>query len=313
MSRRLPPLNALRAFEAAARLLSFTKAAEELHVTQAAVSHQVKGLEEFLGIKLFRRMNRSLLLTDDGQAYLPPVNKSFDLLNRATRDLRNKDGSGRLTVSVMPSFAAAWLVPRLGRFRQLHPDIDLRIDPLPTLVDFTQGDVDIGIRYGRGKYPGLQSDRLFEEDIFPVCSPGLLDGEPPLIQPQDLAHHTLLHDDGHGDWRTWLLAAGVDDINPERGTIFSDSSMLIDAAVAGQGVALARSVLAADELAAGRLVKPFNLHLSRDFAYYVVYPTATAEQSKIIAFRDWLLAEADAANARFLSDSLARIVHQDTG
>ena len=306
MSRKIPPLNALRAFESAARHLSFTKAAEELHVTQAAISHQVKGLEEYLNIKLFRRMNRSLMLTEYGQAYLPPVNKAFDLLHRATKDLHNSDTSGRLTVSVLPSFAAGWLVPRLGRFRQIHPEVDLRIDPAPNLVDFAHGDVDIGIRYGRGQYAGLQSDRLFEEDIFPVCSPKLRNGDPPLRGPEDLIHHTLLHDDGHGDWRTWLLAAGVDDVNPERGTIFTNSSMLIDAAVAGQGVALARSVLAADELAAGRLVEPFKLHLSRDFAYYAVYPAATADQPKLKAFRDWLLAEAESANERFHAYALAR-------
>ncbi|MDX1514041.1 MAG: transcriptional regulator GcvA, partial [Gammaproteobacteria bacterium] len=231
MARKLPPLNALRAFEAAARHLSFTRAAEELHVTQAAVSHQVKSLEEYLGIKLFRRFNRSLLLTDEGQAYLPTMTKAFDLMSDATSRLVKKDPAGPLTVSVLPSFAARWLVPRLGRFRRAHPEIDLRIDPATQLVDFGRGDVDVGIRYGRGEYPGLRSDRLMEEDIFPVCSPALLDGEHPLKDPEDLAHHTLLHDDGHGDWRTWLLAAGVDGVDPTRGPIFTDSSMLIQAAM----------------------------------------------------------------------------------
>ncbi len=292
MARRLPPLNALRAFEAAARHLSFTRAAEELHVTQAAISHQVKALEEHLGRKLFRRLNRALLLSDDGQAYLPSVSRAFALLNDATRNLLERDAPGPLTVSALPSFAARWLVPRLGRFRQIHPDIDLRIDPSAALTDFASGDVDVGVRYGRGKYPGLRADWLMTEDIFPVCSPALLSGEHPLRAPGDLEHQVLLHDDGHGDWRTWLLAAGVDRVDPTRGPIFTDSSMLIQAAMAGQGVALARGVLAADELAAGRLVRPFTLSLPTEYAYYLVCPQSTAEQPKIAAFRDWLLDEA---------------------
>lgn len=292
MARRLPPLNALRAFEAAARHLSFTRAAEELHVTQAAISHQVKALEEHLGRKLFRRLNRALLLSDDGQAYLPSVSRAFALLNDATRNLLERDAPGPLTVSALPSFAARWLVPRLGRFRQIHPDIDLRIDPSAALTDFASGDVDVGIRYGRGKYSALRADWLMTEDIFPVCSPALLSGEHPLRAPGDLEHQVLLHDDGHGDWRTWLLAAGVDRVDPTRGPIFTDSSMLIQAAMAGQGVALARGVLAADELAAGRLVRPFTLSLPTEYAYYLVCPQNTAEQPKIAAFRDWLLDEA---------------------
>ncbi len=292
MARRLPPLNALRAFEAAARHLSFTRAAGELHVTQAAVSHQVKALEEHLGRKLFRRLNRALLLTDDGQAYLPSISRAFTLLNDATNDLLTKQAPGPLTVSALPSFAARWLVPRLGRFRQIRPDIDLRIDPSAELADFAGGDVDVGIRYGRGKYPGMRADWLMTEDIFPVCNPSLLKGPHPLHDPEDLEHQVLLHDDGHGDWRTWLLAAGVDRVDPARGPIFTDSSMLIQAAMAAQGVALARGVLAADELAAGRLVRPFTLSLSTEYAYYLVCPVNTAEQPKIAAFRDWLLGEA---------------------
>ncbi len=292
MARRLPPLNALRAFEAAARHLSFTRAAEELHVTQAAISHQVKALEEHLGRKLFRRLNRALLLSDDGQAYLPSVSRAFTLLNEATNDLLTKHAPGPLTVSVLPSFAARWLVPRLGRFRHIRPDIDLRIDPSVELADFAGGDVDVSIRYGRGEYPGMRADWLMTEDIFPVCSAALLERPHALRDPRDLEHEVLLHDDGHGDWRTWLLAAGVDRVDPARGPIFTDSSMLIEAAMAGQGVALARGVLAADELAAGRLVRPFTLSLPTEYAYYLVCPRDMAEQPKIAAFREWLLGEA---------------------
>ena len=298
MSRRLPPLNALRAFEAAARHLSFTRAARELHVTQAAISHQVKALEEYLGVQLFRRLSRALLLTDQGQVYLPAASKALDLIHDATRQVLDHEAVGTLTISVMPSFAARWLVPRLGRFRKVWPDIDLRVDPSPEVVEFSRGDVDVAIRYGRGRYPGLASERLMTEDIFPVCSPALLEGEHPLREPTDLVHHTLLHDDGHGDWRTWLLAAHVENVDPTRGPVFTDSGMLIQAAMAGQGAALARGVLAGDELAAGRLVRPFELSLSTDFAYYFVCPEDLADRPKIAAFREWLLVEARGEAAR---------------
>ena len=291
MARRLPPLNAVRAFEAAARHLSFTKAAKELHVTQAAISHQVKALEAYLGLKLFRRLNRALVLTEEGQTYLPPVKRIFDHLYDATRRLTENEARGKLTVSVIPSFAARWLVPRLGRFREAQPDIDVRVAPSGHLVDFAREDVDVGIRYGRGHYPGLRVERLMTEDILPVCSPALLKGSRPLKRPSDLRHHTLLHDEGHAEWRTWLLAAGVDDVDATRGTVFTDSGMLIQAAAAGQGVALARGALAADDLASGRLVRPFDFNLPAEFAYYIVCPEATADQPKVVAFREWLLQE----------------------
>jgi len=292
MVRRLPPLKALRAFEVAARHLSFTEAAKELHVTQAAISHQVKALEEFLGVTLFRRLNRSLLLTEEGQAYLPSVRRAFDLLHEATARILEQEESGILTVSVLPSFGARWLVARLGRFRERHPDIDVHVSPSAKLVDFSRENVDVGIRYGRGEYPGLRADRLFTEDIVPVCSPRLLDGPHPLREPRDLKHHTLLHDESYGDWRAWLLAAEVEGVEPTRGPIFTDSSMLIEAAAAGQGVALARGMLAFDALADGRLVRPFDLSLPTEYAYYIVCPEETAERPKIVAFREWLLKEA---------------------
>jgi LysR family glycine cleavage system transcriptional activator len=291
MAHRLPPLNAVRAFEAAARHLSFTKAAEELHVTQAAISHQVKTLEAYLGLKLFRRLNRALVLTEEGQAYLPPVRRVFDQLYEATRRLTEHETRGKLTVSVLPSFAARWLVSRLGRFVEAYPEIDVRVAPSATLADFGREDVDVAIRYGRGRYPGLRVDRLMTENIFPVCSPALLQGTHPLKQPKDLKDHILLHDDDHGDWRTWLLAAGVESVDATRGPVFTDSSMLIQAAVAAQGVALARGALAADDLAAGRLVRPFKLSLPVEFAYYIVCPETTADRPKVAAFRQWLLQE----------------------
>ena len=289
MPRQLPPLNALRAFEAAGRHLSFTKAADELHVTPAAISHQVKALEERLGIKLFHRRNRSLLLTEAGQAYLVPLRDAFERLAAATDRLVARDRTGTLTVSALSSFAATWLVPRLKRFRELHPDIDVRLSASDHLVDFAREDVDVAVRYGRGDWPGLCVERLLTEDIFPVCSPKLLEGAHPLRRPQDLGHHTLLHDEMRISWRMWLLAAGVEGVDPDRGPSFNHSSMVIEAAVDGQGVALGRSVLVDAELASARLVKPFEISLPAEYAYYIVCPDASAERPKVRAFRDWLV------------------------
>jgi len=291
MSRTLPPLNALRAFEAAARHLSFTKAAGELSVTQAAISHQVKALEEYLGIRLFRRLNRALLLTEEGQAYMPAVRESFDRISQATAALKRRDVSGALTVTSMPSFAAKWLVPRLARFRENHPDIDVRLTTSPHLVDFGREDVDIGIRYGTGNYPGLEVQRLMEDAVFPVCSPGLLSGRAPLREPADLARHTLLHDDYMISWATWLTAAGLQDIDPKVGPYFDQSDLMIQAAIAGQGVALGRSSLVEDDLLAGRLVRPFELALTPPHAYFLVCLPGMLARPKVAAFHKWLTAE----------------------
>jgi LysR family glycine cleavage system transcriptional activator len=293
--RRLPPLNALRAFEAAARHLSFTKGAAELHVTQAAVSHQVKALEEHLELRLFRRLDRALVLTEEGQAYFRDIRDVLDRLDEATSRLLATGGRQTLTVTALPSFAARWLVPRLGRFREAFPQIDIRLDPNIAVVDFAREDVDVAIRYGRGDYPGMRSDRLLEEEVYPVCSPKLLQGPKPLRKPEDLRHHVLLHTDGSEDWQAWLLTEGVRGVDATRGPMFYDSSMLLEAAVGGQGVALGRSVLAAGELASGRLVRPFARSQPAGFAYYVVSPVATADRPKIASFREWVLGEAGVA------------------
>ena len=290
--RRLPPLNALRAFEAAARHLSFTKAAGELSVTQAAVSHQVKALERRLNVQLFQRANRALALTAAGNAYYPALKKIFDGLHDATQRLVDRKLRPTITVSVIPSFASKWLVPRLGRFRERHPDYDVLLAPSEMLVDFVRDNVDIGIRFGRGRYPGLHVERLLEEEIFPVCSPALLADVGPIASPRDLERYTLLHDDDHEGWRTWLAAAGETTLDPERGPIFTDSSMLVQAAVEGQGVALARGAIAEHDLATGRLVRLFDLTLGSEIAYYVVCPPETAATGKIAAFRAWLKDEA---------------------
>jgi LysR family glycine cleavage system transcriptional activator len=300
MVRRLPPLNSIRAFEAAARHLSFTLAAEELNVTQSAVSHQIKGLEERLGTRLFRRLNRKLLLTDEGQAYLPDVRDALDRLASATERIMAGDASGALNVSVLPSFAARWLVPRLRRFRALHPEIDVRVSATEHLVDFAREHVDLAIRFGNGDYRDLYVEQILHEDIFPVCSPELLDGDHPLREPNDLRHHTLLHDQMDAtcpDWRDWLRTAGVTGVDPARGPYFNDSSMLLQAAADGQGVALGRSALAAGEIAAGRLVRPFDLKFTRDKAYYFVCPINGEDRPKVAAFRHWLMDEAQKEDA----------------
>jgi LysR family glycine cleavage system transcriptional activator len=295
----LPPLNTLRGFEAAARHLSFTKAAVELHVTQAAVSHQIKALEDWLGVKLFQRLNRSLRLTDAGQSYLPPVRRALDQIAAATDAVRQDLDGGPLRVSVLPSFGARWLLPRLPRFRQRYPDIDVLIQASNELADFQRGDIDVAIRFGFGRYPGLRTDRLLGDEILPVWSPALAFGKAPLSRLEDLRNHTLIHDDSPGspaypNWALWLAKAGVEGVDVDRGLIFSDSSMALQAALDGQGVALTRLSLAAADLAAQRLVEPFGLRIKTEAAYYVVAPEASAERPKIRQFRAWLFEEAAA-------------------
>jgi LysR family glycine cleavage system transcriptional activator len=298
MDRHLPPLNALRAFEAAARHLSLTKAAAELHVTPGAISQQVKTLEDYLGVQLFRRLNKALLLTGAGQASLPALRDAFDRLAQAVEALRARDAEQPLTVSVAPSFGAKWLVPRLDRFREVHPGIDVRIDASNRLVDLVREGVDIGIRYGMGNYSGMRVDSLLSEEVFPVCAPRLLKGPHPLRVPADLRWHTLLHIDWVSgfetwpDWRMWLLSAGVSNIDPVHGPRFSHASMAIQAAIEGHGVTLGGSVLVEDDLATGRLVKPFQLSCPVAFAYYLASPAATANHPRVTAFREWIIAEA---------------------
>jgi LysR family glycine cleavage system transcriptional activator len=303
MARRLPPLNSLRAFEAAARHLSFTKAADELHVTPAAISHQIKALEDFCGAPLFRRLTRALVLTETGQAALPALREGFDKLAEGAARLVPDPGSGLLTVSVAPTFCAKWLVPRLDRFRAVHPGFDVRIDASDELADFTSGAVDVAIRYGSGRYAGLTSECLMDELVVPVASPTLVGGPTPLASPADLVHHTLLHvswkmaDDEAPSWRMWLKAAGVEGVDAERGPRFNVDGLAIQAAIAGHGIALVNQALVLDDIAAGRLVRLFQPSAEErpsGFCYYLVYPEAHAGNPKVQAFRDWVMAEAAA-------------------
>ena len=294
MARRLPPLNALRAFEAAARHLSFTKAADELFVTQAAVSHQIKALEETLGVQLFRRHNRRLELTRAGQDYLPPLRDAFDMMAVATRRLRPDNESAQLKVSTLQSFATKWLIPRLARFHERHPEIDPMISTSHRLVDLEAEDVDVAIRVGQGNYPELHVVLLMDDLAFPVCSPRLLDGPKPLRQPADLANHVLLHDfsvsrDGDApNWRNWLKRAQVTGVDAERGPSYNDTAMALQAAIAGQGIALARRSLVVDDLKAGILVCPFGPEMPTRFSWYLVCAPSSVEHPKVRAFLRWL-------------------------
>lgn len=293
--RRLPPLNSLRAFEAAARHLSFSKAADELRVTPAAISQQIKILEDYFACALFQRHARGLRLTDTGAYLVPFTTDAFDQLNHAVRNVRKRNDSSILTVSVSPPFGAKWLVPRLDSFRRANPKFDIRLDATDRLVDFEREDVDLAIRYGSGSYRGLISERLLENYTFPVCSPALIEGKYPLRTPKDLRYHSLLHtewmspSDTAPHWPTWLQAAGVAVDDPERGPRFSTESVALQAAVEGQGVLLAASPLAANDLEKGNLVRPFgDMQTANKITYYLVFPKSHLTDPRVQTFCTWI-------------------------
>jgi LysR family glycine cleavage system transcriptional activator len=299
MNSHLPPLSALRAFEAAARHMSFSRAATELHVTPAAISHQIHALEEDLGIRLFHRMNRSIELTASARILFPGLSEAFAGIQSSVRRLRAHNDTGTLTVTASPSIAAKWLVLRLHRFQEQHAEVDVRISATDEVVDLTRGDFDIAIRYGRGKYPELEVELLFTNEVFPACSPQLLVEGPPLRAPEDLPAHALIHDQAierdplSPTWPMWLKAAGVKSVPATSGLSFNNMHLALDAAIAGHGVVLAHSTIAAADLAAGRLVRLFSLALPDQFAYYIVTAPGALERPKVRAFRDWLRCEAD--------------------
>jgi LysR family glycine cleavage system transcriptional activator len=299
MGGHLPPLSALRAFEAAARHMSFSKAADELHVTPAAISHQIHALEQDLGVRLFHRMNRSIELTASARVLLPGLSEAFAGIQSSVRRLRAHNDTGTLTVTASPSFAAKWLVLRLHRFQESSAEVDVRISATDEVVDLTKGDFDIAIRYGTGNYPGLDVEMLFTNEVFPACSPQLLTAGPPLRTPDDLPLHNLIHDQAIErdplvpTWPMWLKAAGVKKIPATGGLSFNNMHLALDAAIAGHGVVLAYSTIAAADLAAGRLVRLFSLALPDQFAYYIVTAPGALERPKVRAFRDWLRQEAD--------------------
>jgi LysR family glycine cleavage system transcriptional activator len=304
MPRRLPPLNALKAFEAAARRESFTRAAEELNVTQGAVSQQVKSLETTLGLKLFKRERQRLVITEAGREYLVVIRDALDRIAAGTERLMQRRGCGVLTISTSPDFAAKWLVYRLGRFAASHPEIDLRVSATVDHVDFAREDIDLAIRHGDGRWPGLDVARLCSERLFPVCSPKLVSGRNRVTAAQDLLKFPLLRLGDWNTWAKWFEAAGVAD-PVARGPILGSASMLIDAAIDGQGIALARTALAAWDIINGRLVRPVDVSLKVSKTYWIVCPKVTSSAPNIATFREWLLAEAT-EDARRLRRSFCR-------
>ncbi len=306
MPRRLPPLNTLRSFEAAARYESFTRAAEELHVTQSAVSQQVRALETELGVKLFGRERQRLKITPAGRDYLIVIREALDHIGAGTERLMQRQNASVLTVSTSLDFAAKWLVHRLARFAAAHPGIDLRVSATMHTVDFAREDIDVAVRHGDGNWPGLEATRLCAEQIFAICSPKLLTGRNRLRRPADVLKWPILRlEDQSKAWERWFALAGV--VAPEQlpGPVLNRASMLIDAAIDGQGIALARTTLAAWDLISGRIVRPFDLSWRPADTYWIVSPKATAKVAKIGRFRDWLLAEA-ADDARRLGEAERR-------
>jgi LysR family glycine cleavage system transcriptional activator len=291
MPRRLPTLTTLPAFDAAARHLSFTKAAAELHLTHGAISRAIRNLEEQLGTLLFERGTRSVELTPAGAAYAVEIGAALDRIGAATAAATASRSAGVLNVSTSDGFAGRWLVPRLHRFHRANRDIDVRLSTSGAFADFIRDGIDVSIRYGAGDYEGVVSELLAEEDVSPVCSPELLHGDHPLLSPGDLKYQRLIHDNFRIDWATWLRAAGLDDINPESGVRFDSAAYAVEAAVQGEGVLLGRSALVSADLAAGRLVRPFDLTLKSRWNYYVVYPEGALRHRKVRAFRDWLFSE----------------------
>jgi LysR family glycine cleavage system transcriptional activator len=297
MPRRIYPLNALRAFEAAARHLSFVKASEELSVTPAAISHQVKKLEEFLGFPLFRRRAAGLLLAESGQLLLSGVREVFLGLDTAMERVMESDSRGTITLSVAPAFAVLWLIPRVQKFYALHPDIDVRISTSLGLVDFQRDDFDAAIRLGSGQWFGLETIKLFDESVTPMCSPRLLEGPDAIRSPNDLRKHVLLHnhsmdyDPDAPTWESWLQAAGASDVDASRGTHFSLPDHGLQASIDGAGVVLGWRSLAVPDIQAGRVVAPFDLILPLGSSFYLTYPEAHSLRPNIAAFREWLMQE----------------------
>jgi len=291
MSKRLPPVSALRGFEAAGRLGSFSKAAEELAMSQSAVSHQIKSLEDFLGQPLFKRINRSAVLTDAGYDLLGTVEACLRQLEDGVRRLEQYKKPGQVIVSVSHAFASRWLLPRLPQFRAQHPDLDVWLYTTDQPMDFERQEVDLSIWLGDGKWPGLEVTKLFEEDLMPLCAPPLLNGRR-LEQPGELLDFTLLHDERREDWRSWFAKAGVAATPPVAGPNFSDSGLLLQAAADGQGMALGSLLLAADDLREGRLVVAYDLPLKSKLSYYTVCADRNLARPMIRSFHDWLIVAA---------------------
>ncbi len=288
----MPPLNALRTFEATARLLTLAAAAAELNVTPSAISHQIKSLEELLGVHLFRRANRRLILSADGRALLPGLSDAFRRIAAAVSELETNQRQGVLTISMLETLAMHWFMPRLPNFQATHPDIEVRISTTTRTIDFEREDIDLAIRHGKGDWPGLAADFLFPLEILPVCSPTLATADTPLNTPADLEAHILLHTTARaGDWPNWLASAGIGDLTPARALTFEKTNFALAAAMKGIGVAMTDRHIVMDDLESGRLIAPFDHALGEDTGYYLAYPVEREAHPKTRLFRDWLLRE----------------------
>jgi len=306
MPTHIPGTRALRALDAAARHLNFTRAADELGLTPAAISHQIKEIEDQLGMALFVRTSRTVQLTAAGSVIHEAAVEALTMLGQAVTKARKiRRGATELKVTADATFASKWLVPRIDSFRKRRPEIELRFDISSQLRDFVHDDIDVAIRFGAGKYPGLVAECLFDNVIIPVCSPKLLESGPPLREPRDLLQHTLVHIEWSRqgvtwpNWRMWMAAAGVEDFDDSKCVLFEDSSHAIQAAIEGSVVALGDFAMIADDLSSGRLVRPFELGIKMpaDFAYYLVYPAEVSDASRIVAFREWIFDEASRTQA----------------
>ncbi len=290
--RRLPNLAALRAFEAAARHQNFSRAAEEIHVTHGAISHQVRSLEDGLGIALFIRHGKRIAVTAEGERFAATIRKSLMDIADAADAIMNSASQKRLTITTMPSFASRWLAPRLGKFIDLHPDTEVVLQSSNHLADFFREQVDVGIRFGEGRYPGLAVEKLMGDYFYPVASPAYNGGKLPAV-PQELAQYTLLRSSDAEHWAPWFEAAGVDLAEPTGGVLFQDLSMLVRLASSGGGIALVRHVVAMQEIMAGELVRLFDVTVRSPYSYYLVCAPHALQKPQVQAFRAWLLNEVE--------------------
>lgn len=298
MARRLPSLNALKAFEAAARHVSFTEAAGELFVTHAAISRHIRELEEYLGTQLFLRTGRGVVCTEAGQRFGEQLTPLFDSLANASREAAAVGAARQLNVSVEPAIASRWLVPRLGRFKELHPDIELNIDPTSRLVDFRNDEVDLGIRYGLGNWPDVEMTKLSTDTvIFPVCAPSLI-ANAPNLKPEDLKEYNLLHEQRKQWWAEWLAANGIEGVEDWKGTVFQNH-LAIEAAEASQGFALGDPILCTDSILEGWLVRPFSLDMKDHGNYWIVRAKGSKESATARSFREWLMSEMAETNKKY--------------
>jgi LysR family glycine cleavage system transcriptional activator len=291
--RRLPPLNAVRAFEAAARRGNFHQAAEELSVTPSAISHQVRTLEEFFGVKLFRRSGRSVELTGKAQDFLRSVSQALDQISAASQRVMRRPEGNLLNIAVSPTFATGWLVPRMSEFQVDHPEVEIRMTTTMSVTEFADSDIDLSINYSTGEFPpGLRSVKLMEEHCVPVCSPRYMDEHGPLATPRDIRNCTLLHAFPRiGQWRNWLKVAGVADVDAERGPKFQTTPLALEAAKSGLGVAISNLEFVEDHIRQGTLVAPFKVEVPSESGYYLLYPEENSHEPKVEAFQDWLLAK----------------------